>query len=41
MILFNGRDDYNVSASLAAEWFERLKLHRRSSYGSSMSRTSR
>jgi pimeloyl-ACP methyl ester carboxylesterase len=25
MILFSGRDDYNVSASLAAEWFERLK----------------
>lgn len=25
LILFNGRDDYNVSASLAAEWFERLK----------------
>jgi proline iminopeptidase len=25
VILFNGRDDYNVSASLAAEWFERLK----------------
>lgn len=25
MILFNGRDDYNVSASLAAEWFERLQ----------------
>jgi pimeloyl-ACP methyl ester carboxylesterase len=25
MILFNGRDDYNVSASVAAEWFERLK----------------
>jgi pimeloyl-ACP methyl ester carboxylesterase len=25
MILFNGRDDHNVSASLAAEWFERLK----------------
>jgi proline iminopeptidase len=25
MILFNGRDDYNVSATLAAEWFERLK----------------
>jgi pimeloyl-ACP methyl ester carboxylesterase len=25
MILFVGRDDYNVSASLAAEWFERLK----------------
>jgi pimeloyl-ACP methyl ester carboxylesterase len=25
MVLFNGRDDYNVSASLAAEWFERLK----------------
>ncbi len=24
LILFNGRDDYNVSASLAAEWFERL-----------------
>ena len=24
MVLFNGRDDYNVSASLAAEWFERL-----------------
>jgi proline iminopeptidase len=24
MILFNGRDDYNVSSSLAAEWFERL-----------------
>lgn len=25
LILFNGRDDYNVSATLAAEWFERLK----------------
>jgi pimeloyl-ACP methyl ester carboxylesterase len=25
VILFNGRDDYNVSASLAAEWFERLE----------------
>lgn len=25
LILFNGRDDYNVSASLAAEWFERLE----------------
>jgi proline iminopeptidase len=25
MVLFNGRDDYNVSATLAAEWFERLK----------------
>jgi proline iminopeptidase len=25
MILFNGRDDYNVSASLAAEWFARLQ----------------
>jgi proline iminopeptidase len=25
LILFNGRDDYNVSASLAAEWFQRLK----------------
>jgi pimeloyl-ACP methyl ester carboxylesterase len=25
MILFNGRDDYNVSATLAAEWFERLQ----------------
>jgi proline iminopeptidase len=24
MVLFNGRDDYNVSAALAAEWFERL-----------------
>lgn len=25
LILFNGRDDYNASASLAAEWFQRLK----------------
>jgi proline iminopeptidase len=25
MILFNGRHDYNVSASVAAEWFERLR----------------
>jgi alpha-beta hydrolase superfamily lysophospholipase len=25
VILLNGRDDYNVSASLAAEWFERLE----------------
>jgi alpha-beta hydrolase superfamily lysophospholipase len=25
LILFNGRDDYNVSSSLAAEWFKRLK----------------
>ena len=25
MILFNGRDDYNVSATVAAEWFERLR----------------
>jgi pimeloyl-ACP methyl ester carboxylesterase len=25
MILFNGRHDYNVSASVAAEWFERLQ----------------
>lgn len=25
MILFNGRDDYSVSATLAADWFERLK----------------
>jgi pimeloyl-ACP methyl ester carboxylesterase len=25
LILFNGRDDHNISASLAAEWFERLK----------------
>ena len=25
LVLFNGRDDYNVSASLAAEWFERLQ----------------
>ncbi len=24
MLLFNGRHDYNVSASVAAEWFERL-----------------
>jgi hypothetical protein len=25
MILFNGRHDYNVSASVAAEWFARLQ----------------
>ena len=25
VILFNGRDDYNVSAELAAEWFGRLR----------------
>ncbi|MET0497450.1 MAG: alpha/beta hydrolase [Steroidobacteraceae bacterium] len=25
IVLFNGRDDYNVSASLAAEWLERLQ----------------
>jgi pimeloyl-ACP methyl ester carboxylesterase len=25
MILFNGRDDYNVSSNLAAEWFNRLE----------------
>ncbi len=25
MILFNGRYDYNVSATVAAEWFERLR----------------
>jgi pimeloyl-ACP methyl ester carboxylesterase len=25
MILFNGRHDYNVSASVAAQWFERLQ----------------
>jgi proline iminopeptidase len=25
LILFNGRDDYNVSSSLAAEWFEGLE----------------
>lgn len=25
LILFNGRDDYNVSSSVAAEWFERVK----------------
>jgi pimeloyl-ACP methyl ester carboxylesterase len=25
MILFNGRYDYNVSASVAAEWFQRLR----------------
>jgi alpha-beta hydrolase superfamily lysophospholipase len=25
IILFNGRDDYNVSATVAAEWFERLE----------------
>lgn len=24
LILFNGRDDYNVSSSVAAEWFERV-----------------
>lgn len=25
VIIFNGRDDYNVSQSVAAEWFERLE----------------
>jgi alpha-beta hydrolase superfamily lysophospholipase len=25
IILFNGRDDYNVSARVAAEWFDRLQ----------------
>jgi pimeloyl-ACP methyl ester carboxylesterase len=25
LILFNGRDDYNVSATLAAEWFSRVQ----------------